>query len=52
MKAKTDKIEVKKIDRIYSKYGNYHVSFTISDLSASIGSSNWSGYWFDRVTRP
>ena len=40
MKAKIDKIEDKKIDRACYKSENYHVSFTISDLSASFGSSN------------
>ena len=46
MKAKIDKIEDKKIDRVCYKRENYNISSTISDLSASFGSSNWYGYDF------
>ena len=51
MKAKIDKIEDKKIDRVCYKRENYNIFFTISDLSASFGFSNWYGSWFDRVSR-
>ena len=49
LKAKIDKIEDKKIDPVFYKSENYHISSTISDLSASFGSSNWYGYRFDKV---
>ena len=40
MKAKIDKIEDKKINRVCYKSENYHISFANSDLSSPFGSSN------------
>ena len=49
MKAKIVKIEGKKIDHVCYISENYHISFTSSDLIASVGSSNSYGYCFDWV---